>query len=222
MTSANAKRRMNLNEVYEKVNTSFFANITDCKKKGSLTANFRYFLANHGIVYAVSFVVIIALVGYAFKFNWKILLLFAALFLVFTIALIMYNTYRLNYTEKGLKISYPLRSEIIPYDELYNIFLYREKTNFLFFIPYYTYTINILCADPNTSVRHIWFSTIMVNKKAVEKFMNTITVEELPEQKEFEEKTGEREKRSNIVNKIVAIFVIIFVVIYILAVIFDK
>jgi hypothetical protein len=100
--------------------------------------------------------------------------------------------------------------------------MYREKTRFAFFFPVYSYTINMYCNDPEKEVRRIYFNTIMVNKKAVEKFLNTVESETLPEQKDFDVEEAKRDKKYNIGTIALAIGVGLVVLLYVISLISNQ
>jgi hypothetical protein len=62
----------------------------------------------------------------------------------------------------------------------------------------------------------------MVNKKAVEKFMNTVEVEVLPEQKNFDEQEAKRDKKYNIATVALAIGIGLLVLLYVISLITNK
>jgi hypothetical protein len=78
------------------------------------------------------------------------------------------------------------------------------------------------CNDPDKEVRRVYFNTIMVNKKAVEKFMNTVEVEVLPEQKNFDEQEAKRDKKYNIATVALAIGIGLLVLLYVISLITNK
>jgi len=206
-----------LKDVYEKVNTKPLSKITEFSKKGSLTANFKCFIENYGIAYCLILFLVILCICISFHFDWKMLLVIIGIYFAGTIALIITNTFRLSWCEQGLKIRRLVKEEIIPYNEIYSLFMYREKTRIAFFFPIYSYTINMYCNDPDKEVRRVYFNTIMVNKKAVEKFMNSVEVEVLPEQKDFDAEEAKREKKYNIGTIAIAICFVLLIAMYVIS-----
>ena len=206
-----------LKDVYEKVNNKPLSKITEFQKKGSLTANFKCFIENYGIAYFLILFILILCVCICFHFDWKMLLAIIGIYFFGTLALIVTNTFRLSWCEQGLKIRRLVKEEIIPYNEIYSLFMYREKTRFAFFFPIYSYTINLYCNDPQKDVRRVFFNTIMVNKKAVEKFMNSVDVEVLPEQENFDAEEAKREKKYNIGTIALAVLFVLLVLLYVIS-----
>jgi hypothetical protein len=211
-----------LKEVYEKVNNKPISKITEFHKKGSLTANFKCFMENYGIAYFLILLLLLLCICICFHFDWKMILAIIAIYFFGTLALIATNTYKLSWCEQGLKIRRLVKEEIIPYNEIYNLFMFRERTRFAFFFPVYSYTINMYCNDPDKEVRRVYFNTIMVNKKAVEKFMNTVEVEVLHEQKNFDEEEAKRDKKYNIATVALAIGIGLLVLLYVISLITNK
>ena len=122
-----------LKDVYEKVNNKPISKITEFHKKGSLTANFKCFMENYGIAYFLILLLLLLCVCICFRFDWKMILAIVAVYFFGTLALIATNTYRLSWCEQGLKIRRLVKEEVIPYNEIYNLFMYREKTRFVAF-----------------------------------------------------------------------------------------
>ncbi len=211
-----------LKDVYEKVNTKPLSKITEFQKKGSLTANFKFFIENYGVIYLLILLILVLCICIGFKFDWKMLLIIIGIYFVGTLALIATNTFRLSWCNQGLKIRRLVKEEIIPYNEIYSLFMYREKTRFAFFIPIYSYTINLYCNDPDKEVKRVYFNTIMINKKAVEKFMNSVDVEVLPEQKDFDVEEAKREKKYNLGTIAIAVVIAIVIVLYIISLISNQ
>lgn len=211
-----------LKDVYEKVNTKPISKITEFHKKGSLTANFKCFMENYGIIYFLILFILLLCVSISFHFDWRIIAVIIGVYLAGTLALIATNTYRLSWCEQGLKIRRLVKEEIIPYNEIYNLFMYREKTRFALFFPIYSYTINMYCNDPAKEVRRVYFNTIMINKKAVEKFMKTVETEVLPEQKDFEVEEAKREKKYNVGTIALAVVVVLIVLLYVISLLSNQ
>ena len=64
--------------------------------------------------------------------------------------------------------------------------------------------------------------TMVFNKKAVEKFMNTVESETLPEQKDFDVEEAKREKKYNIGTIALAIMVVVIALIYVISLITNQ
>ena len=211
-----------LKDVYKKVNNKPISKITEFHKKGSLTANFKCFMESYGIAYFLILLLLLICICVSFHFDWKMILVIVVVYFVGTLALIATNTFKLSWCEQGLKIRRLVKEEVIPYNEIYNMFMYREKTRFAFFFPVYSYTINLYCNDPDKEVRRVYFNTIMINKKAVEKFMNTVEVEVLPEQANFDVEEAKREKKYNIGTIALAIGVGLLILVYVISLITNQ
>ena len=97
------------------------------------------------------------------------------------IALIYYNTYRLDIKKDRLKLEITLKSYSIKIDDIVNIYIERKRNFIMLFIPMPYYYINVLYLE-NEQVKGFSLSTIMVKKEDIKKFFKHFEFQKIEHQ----------------------------------------
>lgn len=137
------KLKMSLKDIYKVVNHAEMSKIIEIKDTFSLRSNFKKFLDEHLVSFVFYSLVILVLTIIVFsKDIWALLCVLGVMVLAVIYA-IYNNTYSVKFTEKNVIIEYRFHKQIIPYDDLFNIYL--EKQHVSLFI--YTYRIVFIYAE---------------------------------------------------------------------------
>lgn len=227
---------MKWKELLKKVNTKKYAIITNVKEEVKFKSNFKNWYESHAFLLYAIIIAIIALVIYTYRLQWyKVLIVLFALVLLATFIILRY-TYSFTLNEKGLKIKF-FQSEVeIPLEKLLNIFVLKDKNDFLFFIR--TYKIGVIfentkekpkeenkilngfdkisgTSNENSELENaeqilLTLPTAMVNKKDIAKLFKSIDVKVIEsQQKEEDEEVNEKKKTKKAILITVLIFALV-------------
>lgn len=186
---------MKWNELYNQVNTKKYSIITGINQNIKLNSKLANFYKNNKILFFSLIIIIIGLTLFAYRLNiLKIAITLVALVLIFVFIILKY-TYSLKGTENSLKVNLFSDEIEIPYDRLLNIFMYKTKNDFLFFVP--SYKIGIIFKQEDDEQVILTLSTAMTNKEDVLKMFQCIETEVIESQQKEEDKiaTSKVQKR---------------------------
>lgn len=210
---------MKWREVYNKCNTKKYSRILEIKSPLILKSNINNFFKNNYIYLAIMLIIFILVAIYAIQHDAKILLACFGLFVAMFIALIYFNSYKIEMKEDELELTISFQKQTIKYDSLANIYLSKRNNHMLLFIPTYTYSINFIYLIENKP-RLISLSTIMLDKQDVLKFFKGIKTEELEYQKEEDRRQQEQKNIKKVL--IVTVLVILIITLIVAGIIISK
>lgn len=173
---------MKWKEIYNKCNNNEYCAITEIKQPNVLKSNFSNFLDKYSIVILVLTITLAILTFVSSNFNLQVLGACFVVLLLMLIALIYYNTYKIELKNDYLYLNIMFKEIKIKQDCLANIYLSRHRSFMFIFIPFYYYTINIVFAE-GEKMKEYSVSTIMLKKGDVTKFFNRFKFIPLPKNK---------------------------------------
>lgn len=196
---------MNWKEVYEKCNHKKYSLITNIKQPARILSTFSIFLEKYKWGMLIGIVLSILVIIVNFHFDIKIILGFIAMITFLTIALIYYNTFKIEVKNDELVLNIMFREITLKKEDLLTIYMEQQKSRIFLVIPFYYYSINILYNN-NNKVAGYSLSTIMTHKKDVHNFFKHFEFNVLKKQLEEDEK---EEKYRKVVRTFVILSTIV-------------
>ncbi len=218
----NMKKKINPNnwkEIYKKCNHNMYSQLTNVQGKTEVKSNIKNLLNNYKMVIIISLVILLAIFIYAFKNN-PIAILYSIGFIFLILLFMIYSsTYNLKLDENKLTLKMNFQTTTIDTNDLANIYLSRDKTNF-FWIPVYAYLLNIIYIV-NEKPEIISLPIVMADKKSIKKLFSNIETEKIKD----EEEEIENKKKNNkivILTIIIVSIIVLFVVSLILGIMYKN
>lgn len=203
---------MKWKEVYNKCNNKKFSAITEIKEPASLKSTFGIFLDKYKLALLIGVIVLSVGSLFIYKLNMKAFLSVLAVFAMIGVALVYYNSYKVELKNGKLNLNIMFRNIQIKQDDLATIFISKQTSNLFLVVPFNVYSINIIFSD-NGIIRGYSLSTIMVKKTDVIKFFKHFEFRTLEQQKDEEKK----DDIFNGIRRIFSIFIgilIIFIIVF--------
>ncbi|MBR3324675.1 MAG: hypothetical protein IKG14_01320 [Clostridia bacterium] len=200
---------MNWKEIYNKCNHKKYSIITNIEQPVMIKSNISNFLDKYKWYLLIGTIIIITALLITLKFNIKLIIGCLGIAVFLLISLIYYNTFKLIIKDDKLKINIMFKEITLKKDDLLTVYIERQKSRILLFIPFYFYSINILYNDKG-SVAGYSLSTIMLKKKDVLNFFKHFEFNILKEQKE-------EDKKEQTYNNVIRIFTALAFIILIIA-----
>ncbi len=205
------KKKINQNswkEIYKKCNHNMYSQLTNVQGKTEIKSNIKNLFLNYKMVIIVSFAVLLAIFIYAFRNNpIAILYSIGFIFLIF-IFMIYSSTFTLKLDENKLTLKMNFQTSNIPTNDLANIYLSRDKTNF-FWIPVYAYLLNIIYIV-NDKPEIISLPIVMTDKKSIKKLFSNIETKKIKD--EEEEINNKKHNNKIVILTIIIVSIIVLVV----------
>ena len=197
---------MKWKEVYDKCNNKKYSAIIDIKQPATIKSTFGIFLDKYKFIILIGFILLAITSVLIYKFSFQAFLCVLAILALITVALIYYNTYKLELKNDYLNLNIMFNEIKILQNDLANIYISKQTSNLLLFIPFNYYTINIIYSEKG-EIKGYSLSTIMVKKEAVLNFFKHIKSKTLKEQKEEDK----RENVNNNIKRIIRVFIAIVI-----------
>lgn len=187
------KNDLSWSKIYTNFNHNKFSYITNVYHEIQVRSDPKYLFRLNNYPLFVLIIIIIGLLIFTFKSSPKALI-YCTIFLLSSLLLCcFYGLYNLRLTDKNLVLNIRLQRIIIDYKDLKNIYIDRAKSNILFFIPIYIYSLNIIYMD-NSEPYQMAIPLIMANKNDIVKLFKTIKFDAVADSDDIERK-NEKEKK---------------------------
>ena len=206
---------MKWKEVYDKCNNKKYSAIMDIKQPVVLKSTFGVFLDKYKYVILVGFILLAISSVFIYKFSFQTFLCILAIFFLLTIALVYYNTFKLEFKNDNVYLNIMFNDIKISQNDLANIYLAKQTSNILMFIPLNLYYITIIYSD-NNEIKAYSLSTIMTKKEDVLNFFKHFKFKTLKQQKEEDKKENVNDSIKKIIRIFIAIVVLIAIISYLL------
>ena len=203
---------MNWKELYKNCNNKKYSAVTNIKQPAVLKSTFSIFLDKYKYAILISTILLAVLVLMTYRLNFQVFLCILAILALLIVALIYYNTYKVEIKNDKLFINIMFRKIEISINDLATIYISKQESNLLAIVPFNYYSINIVYSD-NNEIKGYSLSTTTARKNDIKKFFEKYEFIELKQQEEEEKKDNLFDGIKGIVKGFVIIIFIIFFII---------
>ena len=203
---------MSWKELYKKCNNKKYSAIADIKQPAVLKSTFSIFLDKYKFAILIGTIIFAIFVVLTYKLNFQIFLCILAIFALLIVALIYYNTYKVEIKNNKLIINIMFRKIEISINDIATIYISKYESNLLAIIPFNNYSVNIVYSD-NNNIKGYSLSTIMTRKTDIQKFFEKFQFIELKQQEEEDKKDNLYDGIRGIIKGfIIIVFIIVFII----------
>lgn len=169
---------MKWNELYEKNKSRKLREIKQVKNNIVLKARLKNFTNRNAKILCIIVLIILVLLILAFRTNTSALFLNFFMLLIIVFFIIYFNTFTISCKNNKMVVKSNNRKVQIDYSNLKNIYIEKKQTR-IFIKKRDSFFIMILYKTPNNNINNIELTTLFLNKKEVQKFLDSFELKEV-------------------------------------------
>ena len=197
-------------DIYNENTKRRYCEVTGIKKEDvELESNSFKFLKEKKYLVLVIALIIIALLVYTFRSDYRILLGVLAFFAIAGICLFVFNYFKFKCLKDGLYVRFGFQEGKFAYDKVKGVYL-SKFNDYSFLLPTHVYSIVIRYEDSYNRMKELSFPSYFVKPEQVSEFLNNFNIKEEENNRYVQ---YERFKLLKIVGKVLLFVLFVIVVI---------
>lgn len=178
------QKKLKWKDVYKNNEKRRYCEVTGIKEQNiEIESNSFKVLKKRKYIVLIASIILLLLIIWTFRTNFKILLMVLAFFAVAGICFFIFNYFRFKCTEDGLYIKFGFQEGKFSYDKLKSVYL-SKYNDYGFLIPSKrVYSIVLRCTDNTGRIKELSFPNYFITPEDTEKFLNNFEIKEAEENK---------------------------------------
>lgn len=178
------QKKLKWKDVYKNNEKRRYCEVTGIKEQNiEIESNSFKVLKKRKYIVLIASIILLLLIIWTFRTNFKILLMVLAFFTVAGICFFIFNYFRFKCTEDGLYIKFGFQEGKFSYDKLKSVYL-SKYNDYGFLIPSKrVYSIVLRYTDNTGRIKELSFPNYFITPEDTEKFLNNFEIKEAEENK---------------------------------------
>ena len=178
------QKKLKWKDVYKNNEKRRYCEVTGIKEQNiEIESNSFKVLKKRKYIVLIASIILLLLIIWTFRTNFKILLMVLAFFAVAGICFFIFNYFRFKCTEDGLYIKFGFQEGKFSYDKLKSVYL-SKYNDYGFLIPSKrVYSIVLRYTDNTGRIKELSFPNYFITPEDTEKFLNNFEIKEAEENK---------------------------------------
>lgn len=178
------QKKLKWKDVYKNNEKRRYCEVTGIKEQNiEIESNSFKVLKKRKYIVLITSIILLLLIIWTFRTNFKILLMVLAFFAVAGICFFIFNYFRFKCTEDGLYIKFGFQEGKFSYDKLKSVYL-SKYNDYGFLIPSKrVYSIVLRYTDNTGRIKELSFPNYFITPEDTEKFLNNFEIKEAEENK---------------------------------------
>lgn len=178
------QKKLEWKDVYKNNEKRRYCEVTGIKEQNiEIESNSFKVLKKRKYIVLIASIILLLLIIWTFRTNFKILLMVLAFFAVAGICFFIFNYFRFKCTEDGLYIKFGFQEGKFSYDKLKSVYL-SKYNDYGFLIPSKrVYSIVLRYTDNTGRIKELSFPNYFITPEDTEKFLNNFEIKEAEENK---------------------------------------
>ena len=178
------QKKLKWKDVYKNNEKRRYCEVTVIKEQNiEIESNSFKVLKKRKYIVLIASIILLLLIIWTFRTNFKILLMVLAFFAVAGICFFIFNYFRFKCTEDGLYIKFGFQEGKFSYDKLKSVYL-SKYNDYGFLIPSKrVYSIVLRYTDNTGRIKELSFPNYFITPEDTEKFLNNFEIKEAEENK---------------------------------------
>lgn len=178
------QKKLKWKDVYKNNEKRRYCEVTGIKEQNiEIESNSFKVLKKRKYIVLIASIILLLLIIWTFRTNFKIILMVLAFFAVAGICFFIFNYFRFKCTEDGLYIKFGFQEGKFSYDKLKSVYL-SKYNDYGFLIPSKrVYSIVLRYTDNTGRIKELSFPNYFITPEDTEKFLNNFEIKEAEENK---------------------------------------
>lgn len=178
------QKKLKWKDVYKNNEKRRYCEVTGIKEQNiEIESNSFKVLKKRKYIVLIASIILLLLIIWTFRTNFKILLMVLVFFAVAGICFFIFNYFRFKCTEDGLYIKFGFQEGKFSYDKLKSVYL-SKYNDYGFLIPSKrVYSIVLRYTDNTGRIKELSFPNYFITPEDTEKFLNNFEIKEAEENK---------------------------------------
>lgn len=178
------QKKLKWKDVYKNNEKRRYCEVTGIKEQNiEIESNSFKVLKKRKYIVLIASIILLLLIIWTFRTNFKILLMVLAFFAVAGICFFIFNYFRFKCTEDGLYIKFGFQEGKFSYDKLKSVYLSKYNDYGFLILSKRVYSIVLRYTDNTGRIKELSFPNYFITPEDTEKFLNNFEIKEAEENK---------------------------------------